>query len=172
VVGSKVRQPAKPRETWPVLRFLDPTQPSQPRTTAAAAAAMAASPSPSPAAAAAAEMESTVATVATTLALHDTGLSPQNAAARNKFVQQTSLVLQRIRAGYLVDAFPFPQSKHSSWFCALTTRLPKADKEIAMLHEVSSDTLFIVNRILLLDNLNSRTVPIWVKTDDSSIQVS
>jgi len=104
------------------------------------------------------------------LALQHVGLSV-NKTARNQFVQQTSLVLQRIRAAYLVDAFLFPQSKLESWFRALTTQWPKSDKEIAILHEHSSDTLFIVNRILLLDNLKSGNVPIWVKTDDCSIQV-
>jgi len=122
--------------------------------------------------------------IATTLALDDTGLSssPQNPGARNRneFVQQTSLVLRGIRAAYLVDAFPFlqpkpqPQLKLESWFRALTTRLPNVDKQFAILHENSSDSLFFVNRILLLDNIRSGSgfVPIWVKTDDVSIQVS
>lgn len=112
--------------------------------------------------------------IAIALALEDAGVSLQNAAARNQFVEQTSLVIEGIRAGYLVDAFPFPQRKFGPWFQALTTRLPKTDKDIAVaiLHEDSSDSLFIVNRILLLDNLKSKSVPIWVNTDDCSVQVS
>ena len=121
-----------------------------------------------------AEMEADM-TMATILnALHDAGLSLQNTAARarNQFVQQTSLVIRGIRAGYLVDAFPFPQRKLDSWFRALTARLPNTDKNFAILHEDSSDSFFFVNRILLLDNLKSGSVPIWVNTDNSSTQVS
>jgi len=64
--------------------------------------------------------------------------------------------------------------KLESWFRALTTRLPNTDKDFAILHEDSSDSLFFVNRILLLDNLRSGSgsVPIWICTDDVSIQVS
>ena len=111
--------------------------------------------------------------MAIVLALGDAGLSVQK-AARGQFVEQTSLVVEGIRAAYLVDAFPFPQHKIEPWFRALTTRLPKTDKEkeIAILHEGSSDSLFIVNRILLLDNLKSGDVPIWISTDDCSVQVS
>jgi hypothetical protein len=122
--------------------------------------------------------------MATMLALDDAGLSPppQNAGTRNRneFIQQTSLVVRGIRAAYLVDAFPFPQSqsqpklKLESWFCALTKRLPNTGKHFSILHEESSDSFFFVNRILLLDNLRSGSghVPIWVKTGDASIQVS
>ncbi len=119
-----------------------------------------------------AEMEVDRNTATILIALHDAGLSLQNAVARNQFVQQTSLVVRGIRAGYLVDAFPFPQRKLDSWFRALTARLPNTDKDFAILHEDSSDSLFFVNRILLLDNLKSGSVPIWVNTDNSSIQVS
>ena len=117
-----------------------------------------------------ADMDTDTATIL--IALRDAGVSPQNAAARKQFVQQVSLVVRGIRAGYLVDAFPFPQQKLDSWFRALTARLPNADKDFAILHEDSSDSLFFVNRILLLHNLKSGSVPIWVNTDTSSIQVS
>lgn len=129
-------------------------------------------PTPAPAAQQKMEADMDTATATILVALQDAGLSPQNAAARNQFVQQTSLVVRGIRAGYLVDAFPFPQRKLDSWFRALTARLPKADKDFAILHEDTSDSLFFVNRILLLDNLKSGFVPIWVNTDNSSIQVS
>ena len=110
--------------------------------------------------------------IAIVLALQDAAVSVEN-SGRNQFVQQTSLVVDGIRAGYLVDAFPFPQRKFEPWFRALTARLPKTDDEvIAILYEQSSDSLFIVNRVLLLDNLKSRSVPIWVNTDDCSVQVS
>ena len=121
-----------------------------------------------------AEMEAEMTTATILIALHDAGLSLQNATARarNQFVQQTSLVIRGIRAGYLVDALPFPQRKLDSWFRALTARLPNTDKDFAILHEDTSDSFFFVNRILLLDNFKSGSVPIWVNTDNSSIQVS
>lgn len=127
------------------------------------------------------EIEATKMATILSLALDDAGLSPQNTnaklRARKEFVQQTSLVVRGIRAGYLIDAFPFPRPKLEAWSRALTTRLrlqlPNIDKGFAILHEDSSDSLFFVNRMLLLDNLRSasESVPIWVNTDDSSIQV-
>ena len=116
--------------------------------------------------AAAAEMESTAAAITRTLA--DAGLSSLPNAARIQFVQQTSLVVRGIRAGYLINASN-PDS--SSVLSALAARLPESNREIAILHENVSDALFVVNRTLLLDNLKSRNAPICVKTDDCSIEV-
>jgi hypothetical protein len=111
------------------------------------------------------------ATIALSLSLRDAGVAVPK-AARIQFVEQTSLVLGGIRAGYLVDAFSLPQHKLNPWFRALASRLPESGREIAILHEASSDSVFIVNCTLLLDNLRLGSVPIWVRADDCSIQVS
>jgi hypothetical protein len=106
------------------------------------------------------------------LTLRDAGLVSLATAARSQFVQQTSLVIAGIRAGYLIDAFPFPQHKLEPWHHALATRVPGAGTGTTVLYEISSGSTFIVNRTLLLDNLKSTSVPLWVNTHDCSIQVN
>jgi len=76
--------------------------------------------------------------------------------------------LHGIRAGYLVDAFHFTEHSSEQWFRALLTRSPEFAAEIAIVHESSSDSVFILNRRLLQENVEGSSLPIWVWVNTST----